>query len=370
MKERKLSRGLLTTGQRIAKAVEQVSKGVCSGVTHPDVAAHDVPENEQYTSDYEANVFVNDDNPFPDIQGIMWIHDSPSLKQAPLRSFQELEVRNNCQKVQKIFADVMTKFAPKYKNIFDDLALQNWSLWKDRELSRWGEVLQQVIGDCDGARHGNLELPLPYAFRANVSAQSTEIMVEDSAPADLPDHLEQICHNSFHHGAFTSAQKLDSLRHVIADEEQVMSPTATVFSGLACIFKYEFPNKINGTIKTQIGVGIVSEVQGDPASPDATFDIRFCPPKGGRPQTATRPDTLYVNIDAAKAYNMNFTVKRGNKRVPDLSKGVPKDVMLAFNLELNAAGTFSKKRLTDSKYNLSSFQLADSVINRYYSSIV
>ena len=169
VKERKLSRGLLTTGQRIAKAVEQVSKGVCSGVTHPDVAAHDVPENEQYTSDYEANVFVNDDNPFPDIQGIMWIHDSPSLKQAPLRSFQELEVRNNCQKVQKIFADVMTKFAPKYKNIFDDLALQNWSLWKDRELSRWGEVLQQVIGDCDGARHGNLELPLPYAFEGSVS---------------------------------------------------------------------------------------------------------------------------------------------------------------------------------------------------------
>ena len=52
-----------------------------------------------------------------------------------------------------------------------------------------------------------------------------------------------------------------------ADEEQAMSMTATVFSGLACIFKYEYPDTVNSTLKTQIGVGIVSEVQGDPTSP-------------------------------------------------------------------------------------------------------
>ena len=59
--------------------------GVCSGVARADVAARDVPENEQYTSDYEANIFVNADTPFSGVQGIMSIHNSPSLKQAPLR---------------------------------------------------------------------------------------------------------------------------------------------------------------------------------------------------------------------------------------------------------------------------------------------
>ena len=72
---------------------------------------------------------------------------------------------------------------------------------------------------------------------------------------------------------------------------------------------------------------------------------------------------------------MNFTVKKGNKRGAGVLKGVQKDVhvMLAFNhmhLDLNAAGTFSKKQLRDRKYNLCSFQLADSVINRYYPSIL
>ena len=69
---------------------------------------------------------------------------------------------------------------------------------------------------------------------------------------------------------------------------------------------------------------------------------------------------------------MNCTVKMGNKRGAGVFKGVQKDVyvILAFNLDLNAAGTFSKKQLRDRKYNLCSFQLADSVINRYYPSIL
>ena len=31
---------------------------------------------------------------------------------------------------------------------------------------------------------------------------------------------------------------------------------------------------------TQIGVGIIEKVHGDPASPTALVEIRFCPPKG------------------------------------------------------------------------------------------
>ena len=44
---------------------------------------------------------------------------------------------------------------------------------------------------------------------------------------------------------------------------------------------------------------------------------------------------------------MNLTVKKGNKRGAEVLKGVQKDVMLAFNLDLHlnaaATGTFSKK---------------------------
>jgi len=89
---------------------------------------------------------------------------------------------------------------------------------------------------------------------------------------------------------------------------------ATVLSRLACIFKYEHPDKVNSTLETQIGVGIVSEVKGDPASPDATVDIRFCPPKGGRSQTATRPDTLYTQILTASLPKLiiTFAQRMGN----------------------------------------------------------
>jgi hypothetical protein len=177
----------------------------------------------------------------------------------------------------------MTKFAAKDKNIFDDLVLSNWIRWKERELGRWEAVLAQILQNSDTGRYGDMDLPLSYVLRG-CSLQHEEIAVEDSAPADLPDHVQGICQSSSNHGSFTDAQKLQALRYVIADEEELVSSTATVFSGMACIFKYEYPDHLNNTIKTQIGVGIVADIHGDPASPDATFDTQFCPPKEDGPK--------------------------------------------------------------------------------------
>jgi Cu/Zn superoxide dismutase len=99
-KERKLSRGSLTTGQRIAKAVAQVSVGALTGPGQAAVDVHDVPENEQYSSDNEPNNFVDADEHFPKVQDIMWIRNSPPLKKSPLLSFEELDVSNNLQRVE------------------------------------------------------------------------------------------------------------------------------------------------------------------------------------------------------------------------------------------------------------------------------
>ena len=76
------------------------------------------------------------------------------------------------------------------------------------------------------------------------------------------------------------------------------------FCGLGCIFKYEYPKFIEGKeiIITQIVIGVVETVWGDPARPSATFDVRFCPPKGSHPQSALRPDTLYQDIHASMGF--------------------------------------------------------------------
>ena len=61
---------------------------------------------------------------------------------------------------------------------------------------------------------------------------------------------------------------------------------------------------------TQIGVGLIENVHGDPSSADARFEIRFCPPKGAKlQQGGKRRDTLYKNIAADMAFNKSYSSK-------------------------------------------------------------
>ena len=99
-------------------------------------------------------------------------------------------------------------------------------------------------------------------------------------------------------GEFTEAQRLDRIRERIALAEDHTSPNAMVILKSACIFVYEYPDVALKKDVQQIGVGIIEKIHGDPSSPEATFDIRFCPPKGARPAQGVfgnknyRADTL------------------------------------------------------------------------------
>ena len=105
-KQRALSRGTHTVGQLIQKAVCSFSLGcVRKNAQHPHF---DVPENLQYTSDYESNIFFYQS---PNVEradyvcGIQLIPNSPQLDNAPLVYLL----------TQKLQVDVMP---PKLKHYF------------------------------------------------------------------------------------------------------------------------------------------------------------------------------------------------------------------------------------------------------------
>ena len=360
---RKLARGVPTLGQQIDKAVSRAVEGSMDGHRYIE----DVPENEAYTSDFEARVF--EQTTTAELRGIQWISSSPNVENAPLLQFDIQQIESNIKKVNKIHSDIVLKFAPKYRNVFDSSVLLNWTAWRDRELLRWQNILECLEADNQYTRSGWMTLPDSYIIRQSSTDQTETILsvMEDSAPADFPEEIEQVCYDSGKYGSFTAEQRLDTIRHIVADEELFLNSTQPVFTGQGCIFKFEYPDLQNKTDRTQIGLGIIVAVHGDPASSTATFDIRFCPRKGAKPQTSKTPDTLYANIDADMAFNLKYTVKkkRGGRQ-PDISTNQPRDVLLAFNLVLTSQGTISKRRINDSKYNLSSYQLADAVILKYY----
>ena len=97
--------------------------------------------------------------------------------------------------------------------------------------------------------------------------------MEESAFAGLDDSLEYVCFDSGKYGSFTK--------------------------------------KLTHTMITQIAIGIITKVHGNNSSKDALVDIKFCPPKGAKHQTNTRPDTLYQNISATMSFNLNYKEHNG-----------------------------------------------------------
>ena len=115
----------------------------------------------------------------------------------------------------------------------------------------------------------------------------------------------------------------------------------------------------------------IEKVHGDPASPTALVDIRFCPPKGAKPQKGARPDTLYQNINTDMCFNLHNKSKTG-KKVEEEDKNLERDVLLAFNLKANrSSGAFNKKN-REGKYEMSSYAymlaIVTDVIELFYSS--
>ena len=120
----------------------------------------DVPKNEAYTSDFEARVF--EQTTTAKLRGIQCISSSPNVENAPLLQFDIQQIELNIKKVNKIHSDIVLKFAPKYRNVFDSSVLLNWTAWRDRELLRWQNILECLEADNQYTRSGWMTLPDSY----------------------------------------------------------------------------------------------------------------------------------------------------------------------------------------------------------------
>lgn len=216
----------------------------------------------------------------------------------------------------------------------------------------------------------SLAFPRPQTIRNSSHGDEnppTENDIDDIAFADLGDEVEFLTHSSGDFGSFTKKDRLNMIRLSLAEIEKHNS-SVVIFQNMACIYKYTHLDRLDHAEKTNIGVGIVEKVHVCPETGQELVDIRFCPPKGAKPATKNRQDTLYQPISVDYAYNLSYKSAKG-KKVEKEDINLPRSVMLAFNLEINKSdGRFSKRRRNDSPYNMSSYSLAQNVIENFYSS--
>ena len=116
-----------------------------------------------------------------------------------------------------------------------------------------------------------------------------------------------------------------------------------ILENMACIYKFTYPHLQSKKDIEQIAVGIIEKAINLDAI-NSKLTIRFCPPKGAKPQTSKRPDTLYQDIKASMQFNLNYRKKKktssGQILVPDIEENQTKDVLLAFNLDITKEGRF------------------------------
>ena len=75
--------------------------------------------------------------------------NSPQLDNAPLVYLTDTEIasRRHATKVEQIFADVMNKFVPKYKEMFSADVIQNLAVWKECKLQRWNTISESALSE-------------------------------------------------------------------------------------------------------------------------------------------------------------------------------------------------------------------------------
>ena len=363
-KRRKMERGQLTHGQRAAKARSSpITPDQCKATvdTTEDNLAWIPFEQNAHTID-EAIAAEQTLQPHP-TPGIRWISASPNLNNAPYVTFSQEQHQLFSSNAQKIYDAILRTFVPKYKMIFQEPVLSVWKNWLLQQQQLWS------FSVADSAC-ATLVLPPPFATR-RTQPQTQPEEIEDCAPEDPEETLEIITHDSGIHGIFTDEQRLGQLRTAIATAEQFRNVNALVELKKACIFIYCHLDVERKQDVYQIGVGIIEHIHGDPADPKATFDIRFCPPKGALPAKGVlgsksyRADTLYQDITCSMCFNQHYTTKRGAK-IESENRNTEKASLLAFNLILNRNGGFCKNRhRQDSIYNLSSYEIAQTVIQEW-----
>lgn len=245
--------------------------------------------------------------------------------------------------------------------------MENWEAWLTNQKTLWNIEFHNL--HTSGITT-SIDYPRALVIRSQTMEDSSSInsLVEECALADLSDNVEFVTHSSGPFGEFTTQQRLKMIRLSLAEIDSQNSATP-VLENMGCIYKFTHACMdpiTNAEIeKTQIAVGVIKKIYQLADFDEKVYDIRFCPPKGAKAATSKRPDTLYQNLHPDFHYNLHYKSKKG-KKVEQEDKGLPKSVMLAFNLEMNKDGTFSKRRMTDSRYNISSYSLAANVISEFY----
>jgi hypothetical protein len=343
-KARKMSRGKVSVGQHVYQANHRQETLALD--------SNDDFENTVLGQDEGEVVLTHSETP---LKGILWLKSTPDIQNAPFLCFDSKVVQSNRCLVSSIVTEIFQKFSSKYREYFTQDVKQNWNSWLEKNLQFWDPSAKTV-------QSGHLSFPRPYDVRAaGYSANETIAEIEDSAMADLPDDVETLTHNSSLHGSFSKKNRLDIIRDYLSNVHSVHDDSV-ILTGLACIYQFEHIDGISGQQKEQIAVGIITQVH------ENLIDIQFCPPKGAKPQKGKRPDTLYQDINEDMNFNTSYRSKAG-KKIECEDKNLERSVILAFNLELNSNGSFSKKpQRADSLYNASSYTVAASVIKKFYSS--
>lgn len=365
--KRKMSRYQVTTGQLKSEVRARINTPTINTVLE------DIPENVQYDSDNSAGVFslqpgnscvtVNSLITKGSVHGIAWLSCNPPRDKVPFHFFDSATAEKHFKRAQKIYSVICSSFAPKYPNIFDQSVMANWQSWLLLQQQIWGPDVRSFWTDV---LLTSLPFPRSISTRAIILDNTPkDICIEDSAFDDLPDEQEFVTHSSGEFGSFTKKQRLEMIRLTLADIES-WQKDATIVENMFCIYKFTHEDRVSKEEKTQIAVGLIEKIHSDAMTGEKLFDLRFCPPKGARPASKNRADTLYQDISADYAYNIRYKSAKGNK-VEQEDRNLSRSVMLAFNLEINKSdGKFSKKRRADSPYNLSSYSLAENVITSFY----
>jgi hypothetical protein len=294
--------------------------------------------------------------------GIEWISSSPNLAKAKHISFTESKVAENHSLAAKTVADIQSKVAAALPEFFPPQVIQNWHDWKLKQQELWDPLFHAQ----NPVIYSDLVLPRTFFERAQTVSSLIPASLQDSARIDLQDDAQIITFDSGIHGRFTKQERLESLQKRVLKMPEC-SKTEQILEGKGCIFNYTHVRRGTDELISQIGVGIIEKVHGNPSSPDALLDIRFCPPKGAKPQKGNRPDTLYQDINADMCFNLNYKSKKGTK-IEKEDMNLERDVLLAFNLDINkSSGTFNKLNLERGN-NVSSYNVATDVIELFYSS--
>jgi hypothetical protein len=358
------AKGQLTRGQR----GEKIKSGNFN-TTKQIGSMNDINENDEYHTDDEradleqAAEHMNGST--FQLRGILWLQQETSFDRFPLVQFTPQQLAANYNSACKIYQDVCDKFASKYQEIFGPSVMQHWDMWLEAQKQCWDPTSKRFT-------YKNMAIPAPFSMRVVSVDDCDAIMVADSAPAEFADTVEYVSNDSGKFGCLTKQQQRQALAirglgNLDCESEE--NAVETILENMACIFTFKYPHLQSKTTVEQIGVGIITKVHGDPADKHCSVDIQFCPEKGAKCQTSKRPDTLYQNIQASMSFNTRYKIKKNKLRVPDISPNQPREVLLAWNLDLTAQGTFGlEPRVGDHGNNFTSLQFAQSVISEYYES--